>query len=624
MDTLVAHFKRNGISALHSATEQQLSHLLQQANHAYHNTSTPIFTDTEYDILEEYVTRTYTSSSIGAPPLRNKTPLPYPMPSMDKIKPDTDALTHWISSWKGPYVVSCKLDGVSGLYTLPAKGQPPQLYTRGDGQIGQNISHLLPHLHLPLLEYPLTIRGEFILTKHDFHTHYRTTYSNARNMVAGIINHKTLQPSVQHLHFVAYEVLYPPHLTPSQQMTLLSSLNIETVEYLHLPTVSNDGLSDCLLHWRQHCPYDIDGVIVAKDTVYERTISNPSHAVAFKMVLSEQRAETTVVDVLWTPSKDGYLKPRVQLEPVQIGGVRIEFATGFNAAFIEENRIGVGAVVDLVRSGDVIPYIKNVIQPCEGGGKMPDVPFQWNATHVDILLVNKETDYTVREKNITGFFKGIGVDGLSSGNITRIIDAGFDSILKIIQMTKTDFLSIPGFQEKMSEKLYTGIREKLETATLTQLLVASNLLGRGISEKKLALVLQSYPDVFLSNSTPEEKINKITEIKGMAQTTAVLIVQNIPRIIAFLTEIGLSSKLHTSTSYSPNITHPLSGKSIVFSGFRDAHLQKKLESCGAKITGTVTKNTFLLLVQNMEENTEKKKTALKFNIPIITPSSLNL
>jgi NAD-dependent DNA ligase len=317
----------------------------------------------------------------------------------------------------------------------------------------------------------------------------------------------------------------------------------------------------------------------------------------------------------------------VQLEPVQIGGVRIEFATGFNAAFIEEHRIGVGAVVDLVRSGDVIPYIRNVLVPCAGGGKMPAFPFQWNATHVDIILLNKEADTTVREKNITGFFRGIGVDGLSSGNIARLMEAGFDSVVKILQMTQADFLSIPGFQEKMSEKLYGGIREKVEAATLTQILVATNLLGRGISEKKIEWVMQSYPEVFLSEASVEEKTKKITEIKGMAQTTATLMVQNIPQVLAFLRETGLYSKLITYLpvpAAASTTTHPLSGKSIVFSGFRDAELQRQLEACGAKITGTVTKNTFALLVRNMEEETEKKKAAIKYNIPIMTPSSLQL
>jgi NAD-dependent DNA ligase len=642
LPSLIAAFRTQGISVLESASEQSLRDLLLLANDAYHNTERPLLTDPEYDIIENYVTHTYgkdKGTRVGAPlPAQgiNKVQLPYPMPSMDKIKPDTAALAQWKTRYPGSYVLSYKLDGISGLYST--EGGRPRLYTRGDGKIGQDVSHLLPHLQLPLPTLGhLTVRGEFIVAKPDFHAHYRNTFANVRNMVAGMINQKMTPSSVQHLRFVAYEVIYPAGLPPSQQFKLMEEWNVrstprnqlEIVPYVeNITHLSNEMLSEYLVKWRPNNLYDIDGIIVAHDAVYTRatTVANPEHAFAFKMVLSEQRVEATVVDVLWTPSKDGYLKPRVQLEPVQIGGVRIEFATGFNAAFIEEHRIGVGAVVDLVRSGDVIPYIRSVLVPCAGGGKMPAVPFQWNATHVDVLLLDKEADTTVREKNITGFFRGIGVDGLSSGNIARLMEAGFDSVVKILRMTKADFLSIPGFQEKMSEKLYGGIREKVEAATLTQILVATNLLGRGISEKKIELVLQSYPEVFLSEASADEKREKIAEIKGMAQTTATLIVQNIPQVLAFLRETGLSTKLVRRPPVTAAISsdHPLFGKSIVFSGFRDTELQRQLEACGAKITGAVTKNTFALLVRNMEEETEKKKTAIKFNIPILTPSSLQL
>ena len=95
------------------------------------------------------------------------------------------------------------------------------------------------------------------------------------------------------------------------------------------------------------------------------------HGFAFKMVLSDQLAEAKVVNVLWSPSKDGYLKPRIQIEPVVLGGAKIEYATAFNAAFVEDNKLGIGALVKLVRSGDVIPHIMAVVEPADKA-KMPD------------------------------------------------------------------------------------------------------------------------------------------------------------------------------------------------------------------------------------------------------------
>ena len=92
------------------------------------------------------------------------------------------------------------------------------------------------------------------------------------------------------------------------------------------------------MDWRTNYEYEIDGIIVSDDNVHPRVEGNPDHSFAFKMVMSDQVTEAKVVDVLWKPSKDGYLKPRVRIEPVHIGGVKIEYATGFNGNFVETNK----------------------------------------------------------------------------------------------------------------------------------------------------------------------------------------------------------------------------------------------------------------------------------------------
>ena len=146
----------------------------------------------------------------------------------------------------------------------------------------------------------------------------------------------------------------------------------------------------------------------------------------------------------------------------------ISYATGFNGKFIKDNNIGVGAVITLIRSGDVIPHITEVTQPASAP-KMPTQAYVWNESNVDIMLENKEDDEIVRDKTITGFFRVLGVEGLSSGNVKRITNAGFDTIPKIIKMTKEDFLSIEGFKDKLSTKISNGISEKLETVSLPNL-----------------------------------------------------------------------------------------------------------------------------------------------------------
>lgn len=615
---LANNFKKNGIKILEDLNEAELSNLLREANKAYYNEQ-PFLTDNEFDIIKEFVENKYPSAiaiaEIGAPVERNKVKLPYFMGSMDKIKPDTNALQTWKTKYKGPYVLSCKLDGVSGLYTT--EGSAHKLYTRGDGKVGQDISHLIPHLRLPKTK-GIVIRGEFIIPKEVFDKKYKSKFANPRNMVSGIVNHKTISEAVKDLHFVAYEVLKPVK-KPSEQMAFLQTLDVETVLYRETSDLTNELLSETLIEWRKNYIYEIDGVIVTNDGLYERKEGNPDHAFAFKMVLSDQVAEAKVVDVIWSPSKDGYLKPRVQIEPINLGGVRIEYATGFNGAFIKDNKVGIGAVIELIRSGDVIPHIRKVTMPATEA-KMPSVPYKWNDTHIDIMLEDVGSDETVKEKVITGFFRGINVEGLSSGNIARIVQAGFDTVPKILKMTKEDLLSVEGFKEKTAEKLFSGIKERLEAAPLVTIMAASNLFGRGFSDKKLELIMSEYPDVLLSKEPKENKISKVSAIKGMATKTAEAFVERIPEFLQFLKDANLEKKL-VLEKIPVDQSHPLYNKSIVMTGFRDKELEDKLKLIGSKLGSSVSKNTFVVLVKDLEEDTGKANDARKIGIPLMTPET---
>lgn len=613
------NFKKNGISVLNTLNENELSSILREANKAYYNQE-PFMTDNEYDIVKEYIENKYPSNKaiveIGAQVERNKVALPYNMGSMDKIKPDTSALTNWTTKYHGPYVLSCKLDGVSGLYTT--EGTTPKLYTRGDGKVGQDISHLIPHLRLPKTK-GIVIRGEFIIPKSVFDSKYKTKFANPRNMVAGLVNHKTINESVKDLHFVAYELIVPVK-KPSDQMKILSTLDVEVVLGKIETNLTNEILSQTLIEWRKNYVYEIDGVIVTDDKIYERKSGNPDHAFAFKMVLSDQVAEAKVVDVIWTASKDGYLKPRVQIEPINLGGVRIEYATGFNGAFIADNKVGIGAIIELIRSGDVIPHIRKVTTPAEQA-KMPSVPFKWNDTHVDVMLQDLGSDETVKEKVLTGFFRGIGVEGLGSGNVARIIQAGYDTVPKIIKMEVVDLLKIEGFKDRTANKLYNGIREKIDAASLVTIMSASNIFGRGFSEKRLELIMEAYPNVLLSKETDAEKIYKISAIKGMAEKSAQSFVDRITEFIQFIKEADLIKKLSPGVTEKKTVdeSHPLFGKTIVMTGFRDTDIQEAIKSVGAKLGSSVSKNTFIVLVKNTEEDTGKADEARKLGIKLMTP-----
>jgi NAD-dependent DNA ligase len=646
LDLLIS-FKTNGISVLNNLDEKTLSDMVTLSNEKYRNKQ-PIISDNQFDILEDFIKEKFPDNKvikqIGAPipSSKNKAVLPYEMWSMDKIKPDTKALETWKNKYDGPYVISCKLDGVSGLYTTNGP-DGPKLYTRGDGKIGQDVSHFIPYLRLPGKNvssgtsgsFGMVIRGEFVISKTIFNDKYKKEFANPRNLVSGIVNQKTVDiEKIKDVHFVAYEVIVPT-MKPSEQFDFLKTLDIDIVlnENVENGDLTNELLSQKLIEWRKNYLYEIDGVIVINDKIYPRKSGNPEHAFAFKMVLSDQVAETTVVDVIWNPSKDGYLKPRVQIKPVNLGGVRIEYATGFNGAFIKDNMIGIGAVVEIIRSGDVIPYIRKVIVGAEQP-KMPSVPYQWNDTHVDVLLEDKMSDETVKEKNITGFFRGIGVEGLSSGNISRIIKAGYDSVAKIINMSIDDLISVEGFQLKTATKIHDGIKARLNKVSLVTLMAATNIFGRGFNEKKIELIMEDYHRVFDNNISDAEKIKKISEIKGMAQKTAEAFVSRIDDFEDFLMETDMFQKLFeyqkqqqdkkeqkSMTNDAVGVEkekHLLYGKTIVITGFRNKALEEKLKNIGAKFGSSVSKNTFLLIAKDKDDETGKVLEAKNLNIPILS------
>jgi NAD-dependent DNA ligase len=621
-------FKTHGIKVLESLDEQTLNKMILESKDAYYNSNTSLLSDNLYDILAEYIQEKYPKNevvhAIGATITRNKVKLPYEMWSMDKIKPDTNALTTWKAKYGGPYVVSCKLDGVSGLYDCSKK--QPKLYTRGDGKVGQDISHLIPFLKLPKAK-GIVVRGEFIIPKKVFEEKYKGSFANPRNMVSGLINKQTYDENVNDLHFVVYELVVPL-MKPSEQLEKIQESGFEVVKYevMSESTLTNDNLSSLLVEWRTKYEYEIDGIIVADNNVYERTTGNPDHAFAFKMVLSDQVAEAKVVDVLWQASKDGYLKPRIRIEPIQLGGVKIEYATGFNGKFIEDNKIGIGAVVQIIRSGDVIPHIKEVTMPAETA-KMPEQAYVWSDKHVDVLLADIESDPDVALKNITAFFVSLGIEGLAKGNIKRLIDAGYNSIPKIIKATQSDFEKA-GFKS-LAQKFEKNIHDKLQEASLIDIMNASNKLGRGISGKTIEQIMEHEPTILVSNDSPEQKYEKLVKIKGIGEVNARTFIKNIPVFMNFLHECGLDDKMNLQVKSKKSTqgqqgqeTHdtsnPLYKKKVVMTKIRDKDIIEYLKEVGGILQDNISSDTFILLVKSKDDTSSKVVKAKEKGITIMT------
>lgn len=634
--TDIQKFKTSGIDFLASLSLSDIANMLLTANEAYYN-KTPLITDSQYDIIREYLEHKDPTHpalrKVGASVSKDKVKLPYYMGSMDKIKPDTRALQDWKTRYSGPYVVSAKLDGISALYVVDEDGTA-QLFTRGDGIIGQNITHVIPYLNLPRIK-GIAVRGELIMTKKMFETIYADEGApNSRNLVAGILNRKTRTPEdYRNINFVAYEVIEPTGLSPSAQLKFLETHSEDKIPWIRVEydiirskdDLTNELLSKQLIEMRNGYDYEIDGLIVANDAVYPRREGNPEHAFAFKMLLTDQVVEAKVLDVIWTASKDGYLKPRIRIEPVFVSGVVIEYATAFNAAFIEENNIGIGAVVRLIRSGDVIPHILSVEVPAPSP-KMPEVAYQWNDTHVDIMLENKD-DATVRLKVITSFLKTLGVDGAGEGNVRKMTKAGYDTIPKVLAMSVSDYMKVDGFGERLAMKIHDGIQKAVKEVDLPTLMDATNIFGRGMGQRRLREIMDVLPDILENNATPTAKIARISSIHGFAKKTAEKFVSNIQDFLDFLEETGLEWKLDkknkgavvaaAAAAASSSHKHQLYGKSIVMTGFRDKELIAAIEAVGGKTTDSVSKNTSYVIVKDLSETSVKAAKARELGIPII-------
>ena len=355
---------------------------------------------------------------------------------------------------------------------------------------------------------------------------------------------------------------------------------------------------------------------MANDAVYPRGKGNPEHAFAFKMAISDQMAEAKVVDVLWEVSQDGYFKPRIRIEPVNIAGVNIEYTTGFNGKFIEENGIGVGAVVRIIRSGDVIPYVREVIAPA-AKAKMPDVPYVWTTTRVDIMVENAAEDPAVKRKNVIGFFLELDIKGLGESNLKKIVDAGHDTVAKILGLQLADLEKVFG-KGKTGPALYEGIRNRIADASLAELMTASNMFGRGIGRKSVDALLKDYPEFLTSTENKTWKLEALAKVG--VKKNGEQFYDAIAPFRRFLEECGLSNKLTTAKLEEPvsDTKNPLYNKSVVMTKVRDAAIIDFLKHVGATLDDTMKTTTFVLIVKDKEDVSSKTKYAEVRGIPIMT------
>ena len=585
-----------------------------------------VMEDAEYDLLIDTIKELDPKhpflKEIGAPVMsKDKVTLPFNMASMDKMKPDmVNDLSKWIKKYKSPYVISDKLDGVSAMIEIDKKNGT-RLYTRGNGTVGTDITPLMKYLSLNKITDKIkgdyvVIRGELIMSKENF-TKYESEMANARNMVSGIVNSKKIiKKRVKDVDFVAYEII-EPWMPITEQYIALQKNGFNTVAYEVIQDMDIGVLQNILRRRKMESDYEIDGIIISYNNPKKRTSSgNPDYAFAFKETVEDQTAEVEVLEVEWNESKDGYLKPRLKLVPTKLSGVIIKHVTAFNAKYIEDNKIGKGTIIKLVRSGDVIPHILEVVKGTEPD--MPDGDYVWNQTHVDIMRETKTKAGHI--KQLTFFFQTLGVKHISDSITKKLVDNGIDDIIKIVSVTKNDLKGIEGFQNRMVDKIFDNITDRLATVTLLEFMNASNIFGHGIGEKKLKKILNVYPNIM----EEEDVFDLVMDIEGFDTITATQFADNLPEFIALFNKLpkSLQTQLKKSTKQNTTKNGNFKDMKVVFSGFRNKEWEKTIESEGGQVVSTVSKNTTLLVAkeEDIEKGTNAKiKKAIDLGIEVMNP-----
>jgi DNA ligase (NAD+) len=592
----------------------------------YYNTGEDSgLTDEQYDMLKDTLSLRDTDyiPEIGAivRETENRVKVPYHMGSMDKIRPDKKEdiikLRRWIKKYNLSYLIQDKLDGVSCLIVV--KNGEYKLYKRpGKDGYGADITYLLPSLKsIPKNLDDIIVQGELIMSKHKFTKKYTEIYKNPRNMVSGLTGSKKIGKGLKDIEFVVYEKIDDSGRTPFEKLKELKQFGFQVVNHELINELSIDDLCEYLVKFKTHSPYEIDGIIIQSNIVCERnTEGNPDYSFAFKMNVDSNIKETEVISVEWNVSKWGVLKPRVQVLPVQVGGVTIQYATGFYGKFIRDNGIGPGALVKITRSNDVIPLILEVVRKVEPS--MPTTPYKWNESGIEIYTDQEDKEIAI--KKIMSFFSGLNIKFIGEAVVRKLYEAGFDNVFKIIGASIEQISNIERLGNKSAERIYNNIRTRLDTASKSDILGASGVFGYGINSKKVEKLLVAIPELLnLKGVNSDDLLERIKQAEGFSTKTATGIVQNLEKAIDFMSELKKVYNNQESVIEEKENkveTSKINNFKIVCTGFRD--LENEIMMRGGIVLSAVSKNTDMVVVKNLNDKPSTKVSkAIQLGIPII-------
>jgi NAD-dependent DNA ligase len=613
---------------------EELKNKIKDANKAY-RLGNPIMSDSEYDVLIDKLSEISPDdellSVVGYEVVDDsrKVRLPIPMASMNKIK-SLEEIKDWqrLKLIPSSVEIICtpKYDGLSLCKDELNNGDA---ITRGDGVFGQKSNEHYELIGNKLFDVenidtfagiPFSYSyGEVIMPKQVFLDKYSNDFANPRNLVAGLINSKTISESLKDCNFIKYGAIPKENKFKTKQeiLDVLNDNQSVKVPY-HICSISElteELLISLFKEWSQE--YEIDGVILEVNNLEiqnslgrEKSTGNPVWARAFKHPSFEQSAETEVVDIIWNISKNGLLKPVAIVKPINLDGVTVTRCTLNNARFVKDMGLGVGAKVVIRRSGLVIPKIVDVIESVDFVlPTIEGVQIGWNDAGIELITLT-ETDEQKLRKNIA-FFEILEADSVKEGVITQLWNAGYKTIEQILNLSQIDLEKLDGFGKRKAKIVFDSIKKSVTNVQLSKLQHASGLFV-GLGSKKLAL---------LEHFTEKPSIQQVMDIEGFAEISAKIYVDNYDIFRIFIKNLPISIEEKLEVVRSSN---DFENMVFVFTGVRDKVSEEIITTKGGKIGSSVSKNTTHLVCKDPNSGSSKLEKAKSLGVQILSLEDLNI
>ncbi|EKA12078.1 NAD-dependent DNA ligase LigA [Streptococcus sp. GMD4S] len=521
------------------------------------------------------------------------------------------------------YICELKIDGLSISLTYE-KGILVVGATRGDGSVGENITENLKRVKdIPLTlpeELDITVRGECYMPRASFdqvnqarQENGEPEFANPRNAAAGTLRQlDTAVVAKRNLATFLYQEA-SPSTRDSQEKVLehLEQLGF-VVNPKRILAKSIDEIWDFIQEVgqeREKLPYDIDGVVIKVNDLAGQeelgfTVKAPKWAIAYKFPAEEKEAQLLSVD--WTVGRTGVVTPTANLTPVQLAGTTVSRATLHNVDYIAEKDIRKDDTVIVYKAGDIIPAVLRVVESKRVSEEKLDIPT--NCPSCDSQLLHFEDEVALRcinprcpaqimeglihfasrdAMNITGLGPSI-VEKLFAANLVK-------DVADIYRLKENDFLLLEGVKEKSASKLYQAIQASKENSA-EKLLFGLGI--RHVGSKASQLLLQHFHSIEnLAQADPEE-VASIESLGGViAQSLQTYFATEGSKILLDeLKEAGVNLDYKGQTVVADAA---LSGLTVVLTGKLErltrSEAKSKLESLGAKVTGSVSKKTNLVV-----------------------------